>query len=89
MLFWLFSLALLSAAVHYTVSISKICAAIFSLGTLSNHPIDLFAILRESLDRALFLYIFIRGARSRGVRTSASIMHIRKFYKMYQDIVRF
>ena len=42
-------------------------------------PIDLFlAILRKSLDRAIFLYIFIREARLNGVRASIAIVHIRK-----------
>ena len=44
--------------------------------------IDLLAILQKSLDRALFLYIFIHEIRSSGVRASITIVHIRKFYKM-------
>ena len=44
--------------------------------------IDLLAIQEKSLDRALFSYIFIREVRSSGVRTSITIVHIRKFYKM-------
>ena len=44
--------------------------------------IDLLAILQKSLDRALFLYIFIHEVRLSGVRASFSIVHIRKFYKM-------
>ena len=51
--------------------------------------IDLLAILQKSLDRALFLYIFINEARSSGVRASITIVHIRKFYRMLQNIVRF
>ena len=51
--------------------------------------IDLLAILRKSLDRALFLYNFIREVRSSGVRGSITIVHIRKFYKLYHNIVRF
>ena len=35
--------------------------------------IDLLAILRKSLDRALFLDIFIHEVRSSGVRTSIRI----------------
>ena len=50
--------------------------------------IDLLAIQQKSLDRALFLYIFIHEIRSSGVRASITIVHIRKFYKMYQSIVR-
>ena len=52
-------------------------------------PIDLLAILQKSLDRALFLYIFIHEIRSSGVRASTTIVHIRKFYKMHHNIVRF
>ena len=44
--------------------------------------IDLLAILQKSLDRAIFLYIFIHEIRLSGVRASISIVHIRKFYKM-------
>ena len=44
--------------------------------------IDLLAILQKSLDRALFLYIFIHEVRLSGVRPCISIVHIRKFYKM-------
>ena len=44
--------------------------------------IDLLAIQQNSLDRALFLYIFIHEIRSSGVRASVTIVHIRKFYKM-------
>ena len=44
--------------------------------------IDLSAIQEKSLDRALFLYIFIREVRSSGVRSSITIVHMRKFYKV-------
>ena len=44
--------------------------------------IDLFAIHEKSLDRALFLYIFIHEVRLSGVRASIIIVYIRKFYKM-------
>ena len=44
--------------------------------------IDLLAILRKSLDRATFLYIFIREVRLNGVRASIAIVHIRKFYEI-------
>ena len=44
--------------------------------------IDLLAILQKILDRALFLYNFIRELRSSGVRSSITIVHIRKFYRM-------
>ena len=44
--------------------------------------IDLLAILQKSLDRALFLYIFIHEVRLSGIRASISIVHIRKFYKI-------
>ena len=43
---------------------------------------DLLAILQKSLDRAIFLYIFIHEVRLSGVRASITIVHIRKFYKM-------
>ena len=46
------------------------------------YGIDLLAILRKSLDRAIFLYIFIREVRLNGVRASIAIVHIRKFYEM-------
>ena len=46
------------------------------------HAIDLLAILEKSLDRALFLYIFIREVRSSGVRAYITIVHIRKFFKL-------
>ena len=51
--------------------------------------IDLLAILQKSLDRALFLYNFIRKVRSSGARASITIMHIRKFFKLHHNIVRF
>ena len=54
--------------------------------------IDLLAILQKSLDRALFLYNFIREVRSSGIRGSNTIMHIRKFIKLHHNnvnIVRF
>ena len=54
-----------------------------------NEGIDLLAILQKSLDRALFLNKFIREARSSGVRGSITIVHIRKFFKLHHDIVRF
>ena len=51
--------------------------------------IDLLAILQKSLDRALFLYNFIREVRSSGGRASIPIVHIRKFFKMHHNNVRF
>ena len=48
--------------------------------TLQKGPIDLLAILQKSLDRAIFLYIFIHEVRSSGVRASITIVHNRKFY---------
>ena len=50
--------------------------------SLHTDLIDLLAILQKSLDRALFLYIFLSEVRSSGVRASITIVHIRKFYKM-------
>ena len=54
-----------------------------------NNTIHLLAILQKSLDRALFLYNFIREVRSSGVRESITIMHTRKFFKLHHHIVRF
>ena len=51
--------------------------------------IDLLAIPQNSLDRAIFSYIFIREVRSSDVRASIAIVHIQKFYKMHKKIVRF
>ena len=51
--------------------------------------IDPIAIQQKSLGRASFLYIFIHEIRSSGVRASITTADIRKFYKMYQSIVRF
>ena len=42
--------------------------------------IDLLAILEKSLDRAIFLYNFIREVRLSCVKASIAIVHIRKFY---------
>ena len=39
-------------------------------GVTSQQEVDLLAILKKSLDRALFLYNFIRELRSSGVRAS-------------------
>ena len=39
---------------------------IVSLIKMDKGPIDLLAILQKSLDRALFLYIFIHEVRSSG-----------------------
>ena len=50
---------------------------------------DLLATLQKSLDRTLFLYNFICQVRSSGVRGFITIMHIRKFFKLHNNIVRF
>ena len=47
----------------------------------SSLVIDLLAILQKSLDRAIFLYIFIHVVRVSDVRASIGIVHIRKFYE--------
>ena len=47
--------------------------------------IGLLAILRQSLDRAIFSYIFIRKVRLNGVRASIAIVHIQKFYDISFD----
>ena len=39
-------------------------------------------ILQNSLDQALFLYIFTLEVLLSGVRSSISIVHIRKFFKI-------
>ena len=49
---------------------------------LEQHCTDLLAILQKSLDRELFLYIFMQEVRSSGVRASITIAYIRKFYRM-------
>ena len=43
--------------------------------------IDLLAILKKSLDRAIFLYSFIHEIRKCCVRASIAIINIRTFYK--------
>ena len=53
------------------------------------NTVDLLAILQKSLDRALFLHNFILEARSNGVKDSITITHIRKFFKLHHNIVRF
>ena len=54
-----------------------------SNGVIASITIDLLAILQKSLDRAIFLYIFMRKVRLNGVGASITIVHIRKFYKLY------
>ena len=44
--------------------------------------IDHLAILQKSLDRATFLYIFMRKVRLNGARAWITIVHVRKFYKL-------
>ena len=77
----------------YVLKGSKECRSFFLisiyLATCINLTIDLLAILQKSLDRALFLYNFIREVRSSGVRGSNTIMHIRKSFKLHHNIVRF
>ena len=51
--------------------------------------IDRLAILQKSLDRALFLYISIQDVRSSGLRAFITFVHIGKFFKVHQNIVRF
>ena len=51
--------------------------------------IELSAILQKSLDRALFLYNFIREVLLSGIRASITVVHIRKFFKMHHNIFRF
>ena len=42
--------------------------------------IDLLATLEKSLDRAIFLYNFMREVRLSGVRASIATVYSRKFY---------
>ena len=66
------------------IEMSNICHDRFAANYpkfLSSDLIDLLAILQKSLERAIFLYNFIREARLSGVRASIAIVHIRKFYK--------
>ena len=49
--------------------------------------IDILAILQKSLDRALFLYNFVREIQLSGVRASITIMHIRKFFKLNHNAI--
>ena len=51
--------------------------------------IDLLAILQTNLDRALFSNFFIQDVRSSGDRASITLVQVRKFYKVHQNIVRF
>ena len=44
--------------------------------------IDLLAILRKSLDRAIVLYILLREVRLNGVTASIAAVQIRKCYEM-------
>ena len=48
--------------------------------------IDLLAILQKSLDRALFLYIFIHEIRSSGVRASITIV---QHSKILQNVAKY
>ena len=65
----------------WLVLIGALNLALFSCGT---QLIDVLAIQQKTLDRALFLYIFIRKALSIGVRTAITFLHIRKFCKRLQ-----
>lgn len=51
--------------------------------------IDLFVVLKKSLDRAMFLCICIQSVRLDGVRASITIVYVQKFYKMHETNVRF
>ena len=44
------------------------------------------AILQKNLDQAM--HIFTQKARVSGIRASVTMLDIRKFYKMYLNIVR-
>ena len=49
-----------------------------------NSAIDLLAILQKSLDRAIFLYNFIREVRKSGVRASIAVVNIQNSTKCYE-----
>ena len=53
------------------------CGVEGCVAAAGSYPIDLLAILRKSLDRALFLYVFIHNVRSSDVKASITIVHIR------------
>ena len=46
-------------------------------------------ILQRNLDRATSFDTFVRKVQPSGVRPSITIVHIGKFYKVYENIVRF
>ena len=54
-----------------------------SLRQILQRRIDLLA------GSSLILLYFIHKVRSRGIRAPIAIVHIRKFFKMYENIVRF
>ena len=55
---------------------------LFHTWLVSSFLIDLLAILQQNLDRAIFLYKFIREVRKSGVTALIAVVHIRKFYKL-------
>ena len=73
---WTHNVTMKRLTISVRVKISRVGAA------RTKSLIDLLAILQKSLDRAIFLYNFIREVRQSGVRASIAIVHIRKFYKL-------
>ena len=70
-------------SLHVVVSLfDQTDTAVTTTSFPSFAEIDLLAILQKSLDREIFLYIFICEARLSGIRTSLAIACIREFYKM-------
>ena len=68
-----------SLSVHQSINSDNYESAI---SLVCHYLIDLLAILRKILDRAIFLNISMHEVRLSGVRGSMSIVHIRKFQKM-------
>ena len=55
----------------------------------SGTEIDLLTVLKKSLDRAIYLYTFILKAQFGGARSSITIVHGRKFERIYTNSVPF
>ena len=69
--------------VRKTKMIANTCLLTFKfLFVLPFYSIELSAILRKSLDRLVFCFIFTPEDRSSVMRASITIVHIRKFCKI-------
>ena len=83
-------LAILQKSLDRVLFLYNFIREVRSSGVRASIITDLLAILQKRLDRALFLYNFIREVRSSGVRIgSITIMHVRNFFKLRHNIVRF